>query len=166
MPVELLHGFFVERVYEFLPRWIARRIVPTDVLAQEVQIALRPNIPIEVQFGTSVPYLGVCLRITNSSLAGVKLDRLVYEVWFGQPTVNGQHVEPRNIARRSFEDILLRDNVNGDQRQQIRSQANGQVIELVTINVMAYFESRSGPFEVRERIEHRDVVCRSIESRQ
>ncbi|MGI8551316.1 MAG: hypothetical protein ACR2PL_11110 [Dehalococcoidia bacterium] len=162
MAFGLLHGFLVERVYEFLPRWIARRIVPTDVLAQEVRIGLRPNIPVEVQFGTTVPYLGICLRLTNLSLANVKLDRLVYDVWFGQPTVKASHVEPCKIAWRSSEDILLRENLNADQRQQIQSQAKGEVIELVTINMTAYFESKGGPFEVRERIEHRDIVCRGI----
>jgi len=160
--IEPLQGFFVERVWEFLPRLIARRIAPLETVASEVRIELRPLVPIEIHFGSSIPSFGMCLRITNLSLVGLKLDRLLYEVWIGQPTVKASHLEPRKIARRSVEDILLREQLTAEQQAQIRSQAKGQVVEDLTVNVTAYFESKNGPVVVKAQLPHRDVVCRGI----
>jgi hypothetical protein len=165
MSLELLHGFAVERLYEFLPRAIARRIAPPETIAREVRIDLRPLVPIEVQFGASIAHLNICFRITNLSLVSLELDRLFYDVWFGQPTLEAQDMKPRHIERRSIEDIYLRHQLHSAQAGQIRSQANGQVIESVHVDVTAHFESKSGPVEVTARIDHRDVVCRGIEAK-
>ena len=57
--LEPLHGFFVERVWEFLPRFVARRIAPLETVASEVRIELRPLVPIEIYLGSPIPSFGM-----------------------------------------------------------------------------------------------------------
>jgi hypothetical protein len=160
--LEPIRDFVVEQLICAFPRWVVRRIAPPAQVASEVEIDLcRPN-PVDVQYGAAIPYLGLGFRVTNLSRVSLTLDRMLLEVWFGQPTVKGHVLEPKVIPARRSEFVYFREQLDVPQQEQIRKQANGKVIELVAVYVDAHFLSVSGPVHVKAMLEHRDLFCKSL----
>ncbi len=89
-----------------IPYFIARRIFTEERLRSEVRVSLRANTPVSI--GGNPARLSVYLRMVNLSNIDVRVDRIVADVWFGQPTATLLNVVPFDVpARTEREDVYL-----------------------------------------------------------
>lgn len=142
----------------WLPRFLLKRLVPTDSLIEEVDIDLRSTNPINFALSKKVPELSVWLRITNRSLLEISLDRILMEIWVGQPLLWGGVFEPKTLEPRStIEDVYFRSKLSNSQVEQIEANVDDGDIREISIQANAYFNSKSGPFNVETNLKSRDV---------
>jgi len=162
MVTEAIVSFIFEKVLDILPGWLARRFISSEKIVSQIEVDLRRMNPIDISFGTEIPRLNLYFRISNLSSLDVVLDRLLIDLWIGQPTLRGAILARYNVPKRSSrEDIYFAQQLTIPQQDQIRKQVSGQLLSVpVTIHAQAYFDSKVGVVYVDKRIEHRDVPCR------
>jgi len=162
MALEPINFFIIEQTLRILPRWLVRALVRPKEVARHVDIDLRRINPIDITFGTDIPRISIYFRISNMSPFNLILDRLLIELWVGQPTFRRAILERYDVPKRSSrEDVYFSEQLTIPQQEQIRKHVNGQLIsEPITIYVKAYFESKVGFIYVEKILEHRDVPCK------
>jgi len=148
-----------EKLLGSLPGRLARIFVSPQKIASQVEIDLRRTNPIDINLGTEIPTLALYFRISNLSLVNLVLDRLLVDLWVGQPTLQAALLARRDIPKRSStEDVWFRRQLTVPQQRQILDRAKGHVPSVrVTVDVEAYFESKIGWILVEKRLEHGDV---------
>ncbi len=151
----------LERVLALVPQFLLRRFLPPERVAGQVVVDLRRVNPVNLLLQSSeVPQVALWFRIGNRSLVDLVLDRLLVELWVGQPTFRGALLERLSVPRRSDrEDIYFWQDLTAEQQRQVRSHTgeNGLLSVPVTVYVKAYFESKIGMVFVSKMLEHRDV---------
>ena len=161
MMLEAAATYLIERALNILPRWLSRRLFPPHKLAAQVDIDLRRANPIDIRLGTEVPDIGLYFRIANLSPLSLVLDRLLVNLWVGQPTLRGAVLERQDVPKRSQVDVYFTTQLTGPQQEQIRKHVDGQLLSApVTVYVKAYFESTVGVICVEKSLEQRDVPCK------
>ncbi len=154
--------YLFDKVLAVLPRWLIRWFLPPERIAEQVEIDLRRINPIAIYFrSTEFPCVEAWFRISNQSQVNLVLDRLLVDLWVGQPTIQGAILHRTEIPRRtSKDDIRFWHDLTGAEEERIRRRADGQGILTVPVAlyVDAYFESRVGLVHVRTTLEHRGVA--------
>jgi len=121
-------------------------MLPPATVESEIDLDLRRQGPAQVR-GGEVPTCDLYFEITNRSQIDVTLDRLMVEVWFGQPTFRGALLSRKLIRRRStFGDLWLWTPLSSYQVDQIKKFAGsgqGQPVAIF-VAIGAYFTSRVG----------------------
>ena len=135
---------------DILPNLIARRLYPPSKVARDIRIELSISKDQVFQdLGSRVPFLRLKFTITNWAPVSVKLDRLLINVWFGQPTLHSAVLERRPIrAKKPGQDITFECEVTSAQKQQIEEFYNKGMQGGLTVYYTAYFESRVGEIEL------------------
>jgi len=138
---------------------IVRLVAPPGSIARQVDLDLRRANPINFSLRSEVPNVWLYFRVSNQSLVGLTLDRLLIELWIGQPTFQGAALRRVDVpARKSTEDISFWTDLSANQVQQIQSKAQDGLLTVpVQLTLDAYFESKVGPVHVTKRLEQRDV---------
>lgn len=159
---ETLGSFILEKALEFLPAWIARRIVSLKKVADQIEIDLRSINPIDISFGSEVPRVSIYFRISNLSSVGVTLDRMLVNVWVGQPTLRGSVLQRYQLPKRTSDDnVYFSSSLSIPQQEQIKKRVDGQLLSSsVRINIVAYFDSKIGIVCLEKTLEQRDVPCK------
>jgi hypothetical protein len=159
---EAISSFLLEKMLGIFPRWLARRFISSQKTANQIEIDLRRINPIDISFGSDIPSLRLCFRISNLSPFNLVLDRLLIDLWVGQPTLRGAILVRYDVPKRSSrDDIYFTDQLTVPQQEQIRERINGQLLSVpVTIYVEAYFDSKVGLVHVKKTLEHRDIPCK------
>ncbi len=142
------------------PSFLLRVLLKPEIVASKVHIDLRSENPIDLSLNTEVPRIDLYFRITNLSSLDLILDRLLLDVWFGQPTFTTALLRRYDVpAGQITEGIFLRHHLNSAQCKQIEefSHANGQRGSL-HIYLTAYFQSRAGDLEVHKSIDRTKVT--------
>jgi hypothetical protein len=162
MVVEAITSTIFEKLLDRLPGWLGCLFVSPKKIASKVEIDLRRDNPIEINLGTEIPRLDIRFRITNLSSVNLVLDRLLINLWVGQPTLNEAILVRYDVPRKdSREDIYFTYQLSVPQQEQIRKKVKGERLSVpITIHVKAYFDSKVGFVCVKKRLEHRDVLCR------
>jgi len=138
----------LEKMAARLPGFIGRRIFHVE---KHVEIEFVPDKDyilsgLNEQAPSQVPFLRLNFKIRNSNPFTITLDRLLLEVWFGQPTLRGAILERCAIlpGKPGGQDIAFHCAVTDAQKQQIEhflsSDSGGQLYIYYT----AYFESKMG----------------------
>jgi hypothetical protein len=149
---ETIGSFLVERLYNVLPRWLDRRMLPLARVQGDILINLRRENGLYVQ-GGEVPSVSVTFEVDNRSPIDITLDRLLLEVWFGQPTFRGAILNRYDIPRRTKnEQVFFWTAVTAEQVAQIKRAVLVATQSAVTLNVRAYFTSRLGWLTVEARL--------------
>ena len=140
MLFETIGSFLVERLYHFLPRWLERRMLPPARVQSEIDVDLRRQSPVNVS-GGEVPTINLWFEVTNQSQIDITLDRLLLEVWFGQPTFRGAILGRIDIARRSSaKELYFWTSLDAQQVAQIKRYLGGGTPGnpvAITVNVSA-----------------------------
>ena len=144
---------------ETLPAFLLRPFIRPLTIASRVNIDLRGDTPIALSLSSEVPHLEMYFEITNLSQFDLVLDRMVVEVWFGQPTFTAAVLRRYLIpAGEITRNIYLRQTLTSQQREQIeqfkRPDQNRGSLHIV---LGAYFESSLGGIEVSKSIERRTL---------
>jgi hypothetical protein len=82
-----LLSFLAGRILNSLPAFLLNRFLPAREVARQIELRLRAENAIVVQ-KSDVPSIRLFLEITNLSSLELRLDRLLIELWFGQPTLD------------------------------------------------------------------------------
>jgi hypothetical protein len=158
---ETIGSFLVERLYHFLPRWLERRMLPPSKVQAEIDVDLRRLSPVNVS-GGEVPSVSLWFEITNRSQIVITLDRLLLEVWFGQPTFRGAilsriEIQPRSTTKDA---VYFWTPLDGQQVAQIKryleSGTPGNPVA-ITAEISAYFVSRLGWLRVDRHLNETNV---------
>lgn len=159
MTIEAVGSLILEKILGLLPGWLARCFISSQKIAKQVEVDLRSIKPIDICFGTDIPRLSIYFRISNLSPVNLVFDRLLIDLWVGQPTLQGAILERFNMpTRHSRQDVYLSIQLTAPQQEQIRKHINGQFLTVpVIIHVKAYFDSKIGFVYLEKRFEHRDV---------
>lgn len=145
-----------------LPGWLIRHYYNPQSVSQLIDVDLRSNKPIIISFGTEIPSVDLYFQIYNKSHFDLVLDRLLVNLWIGQPTLYGAILRRYDLPKRERTDnISYRHLLTLPQQEQIKKRREGQLLGTpVTITITAYFESKIGVISVEKRIEHMDVPCK------
>lgn len=84
----ILH-WIVDRIITVIPGKLLRILYSPEKVASQVRIRLRGERPIAPSLNSSVPHMDLYLEITNLSNIDLQLDRMLLDLWFGQPVLNG-----------------------------------------------------------------------------
>ncbi len=144
-------------VVDKLPAFLLRPLVKPSQLASKVKIELRADTPIGLNLNTEVPHIEMYFEITNLSQFDLVLDRMLVEVWFGQPTFTAailrRYLVPGGEITRN---VYLRQALNSNQRDQINGFSDPDHNRgFIHILLTAYLESSLGRIEVARNIERR-----------
>jgi hypothetical protein len=142
-------SFMIEKILDILPGSMARLLISPQKIASRVEIDLRSANPIDISFGTEIPRLSLSFRISNMSLFDLVLDRLLIDLWVGQPTLRGAILERHKVLKRASTDNVY-----------FTNQLTVPQPVPVTINVTAYFDSKIGAVDVQTRFERTEVPCK------
>lgn len=148
-------SFIVSKVIDYLPTFLVRIFYRSGKIARQLQIRLRNGKPISVNLDGQVPTIDIYFEVMNFSNFSLVLDRVLIDLWFGQPTLKGcllkrYKLSPRNISKP----ILYSSDLTQAQCSQIKrfldsDGTHGQI----SLNIIAYFESKVGLIELEQRFE-------------
>ncbi len=154
--------YLLEKVLDLLPRWMVRRLLPPQRIAQQIEIDLRRINPIAISFkSTEFPCVDAWFRISNQSQVNLVLDRLLIDLWVNQPMLRGTVLRRAEIPRRTTkDDVHFWHDLTTTQEERVRKHVDekGILTVPVAINLDAYFESKVGFVHVRATLEQRGVV--------
>jgi len=160
--LDAVFSYLISKMIDMFPGLVTRRFISPTKLAEMVEVDLRRASPINISFGSSIPSLSLWFRISNKSLVNLVLDRLLIDLWIGQPFLHGAILSQYIVSKQSsIENAYFNTKLTNPQQDWIRKHVSGQLLSVpVTITVEAYFESKVGTIRVEQRIEHRTVPGR------
>lgn len=148
--VTTLTGMVFEMLLKHLPKWLIRRIYPTAKIANEIEIVLRDNRPIQIS-KSDIPKISVHFNIINHSLIDLVLDRLFINIYVGsQPILFGTKLERHEIPKRRTTEIYFENLLASSQYDYLEKKCNPKIkmIDTINMDVKIYFESDSGIIEI------------------
>lgn len=153
-----LLSFLAGRILNALPVFLLKRLLPTKEVAHQIELRLRSENAIVVQ-KSDVPSIRIFLEITNLSSLELRLDRVLIELWFGQPTLD-MTIMQRPILRphSTLTDLLAVHYLSSVQQRQIEQfEAVQPGFGQIHMYMLAYFDSKVGPIEVKKTIERNRI---------
>jgi hypothetical protein len=160
MALDVLVQYLFEKLIVAIPRRLARVLLSPEKVASKVVVDLRSGNPINISFGSSVPDITISFRISNMGPVDLELDRLLVNLWVGQPTLQTAVLHMHTIPRRKEKEIYLNAHLSAPQQEQIRREVKGGLLPHLTLYVDAYLESKVGMVHIRKHFERRDIVCK------
>ncbi|MFV2044557.1 MAG: hypothetical protein ACC700_15150 [Anaerolineales bacterium] len=155
-----LAQYLFEKLIVAIPRRLARVLLSLERVASQVVIDLGSANPIDISFGSSVPNITISFRISNMSPGDLQLDRLLVDLWIGQPTLQAAILHIHKIPRREEKELYLKAQLSGAQQGQIRREVRNGFLPRLTIYVDTYLASKVGMVHMRKHFERSDVVCK------
>jgi hypothetical protein len=152
-------SFLATKLLNFVPGFLLRVFFPTGKLARGIRIVLPGETPIKANLGPPVPHLDLWFQVTNHTPLSLTLDRLLADVWFGQPTFERPYLFRHVIAPHSTgKDFFIRVDLSSAQSAEVAKyiQASPPSVP-IAVTVTGYFDTRVGPVEVKTRIERRKL---------
>ena len=155
-------GYLLRQVLGKLPGWLIRYFYKPDKIANFIDINLRSNGSINLHFGMEVPEIVLYFQVYNRSPFTITLDRLLIDLWVGQPTLKGAILKRYVIPKgESLNDIYFSCPLTSQQQKQIRDRCNGQLLTVpISLTITAYLESKVGLICLEKSIERSDVPCK------
>lgn len=142
-----------KRMLSHLPSIVLRFILKPGQVASKVHIRLRENDPVALRLTPSVqvPSVSLYFEITNLSAIDLVLDRMLIDMWFGQPNFTGALLKRYAIPRGQItKNIYFTHELTGTQEEQIKRSRSDGIAH--TLHLTAYFLSNAGMVEVQRRI--------------
>ena len=136
-----------------LPSFVQRLIFKPQQVVSQVHIRLRENTPVAFNLTPSVevPTLDLYFEITNLSSLDLILDRMLIDMWFGQPTFTDVLLRRYAIpAGQITKNIYFRHELTSAQEEMIKHCRSDGVP--YTLYLTAYFLSSAGMIEVQRTI--------------
>ena len=138
-----------------LPRLLLRLFLTPDDLRNSVKLGLRQNAPAQLSLNGQVPSIDLWFQVTNFSAVDLVMDRMLLDVWFGQPTFTTTILHRYVVPSGEISDgIHVRHMLSEAQKAQIAAfQSAEHNVNQLHIYLTAYFDSKLGPFFVQSNIE-------------
>ena len=158
MKMEII-SYFVGKIVDYMPAFLMSLIFPPKKVSRQIEIRLRGENPISLARGTEVPCIDLYFEITNHSYLTLVLERMLIDVWFGQPTFQGAVLRRCIVpARNTMKDVSYKQSLTTAQQKQIEQFSNTSVVHgQIQIYLTAYFESKAGIIEIQGNIERSKI---------
>ena len=152
-------SLLVGKLADLLPTFALRLFFPPSKIAKEVRVDLRGEKPVQARTDAAFPDISVWLELTNLSHVDLTLDRLLFDLWFGQPTITGSILEFEHVPARSGpKTIRFWTNLTPSQVSRIDDfMHSGEARGPLSLSYSAYFQSRVGMVTAKGRIERQGV---------
>lgn len=149
----------VELAAKALPSFLLRWLFHQSKIGKEIGIDLHGEKPIQPRLTSTPRIITLFFDITNHSHFDVVLNSMTFDLWFGQPTLVGYYLKRVMIkARSTKKEIYFWTDLTTGQAAQIDDFIrNPSSRGTISFDVTAYFESRAGPLEVKQRIERHEI---------
>lgn len=150
-----LFSYLLGKTADRVPSFILSRLLPPKKVAKDIVVDLRRDNPISLNL-SDAPQIDLWFEIINQSDLKLTLDRLLINVWFSQPVLEGSILTRYDVpARKSVKDIRYWQSLTDAQKRTIESCQSTQ--GRIYISLRAYFQSKVGMIEVENRIERGKV---------
>lgn len=130
------------------------------VIAQQVDIDLRADVPINIQLGSQIPQIFLWFVIVNRSPLDLEFDRLMFTLWVAQPLIYRGLILTRGTIPHSErrESFYYESHLDTAQVAEIRRLTTDKgYLEGVRIDLTAYFQTREGWIEVNRNLQRSKV---------
>jgi hypothetical protein len=151
--------WILDKLISITPGLILRLFYSPKKVSSQVRVSLYGEKPINPSLASSVPHIDIYLEITNLSNLELLLDRMLIDLWVGQPLLIGAILKPTKISSRSTgHQVFFRSFLSLKQIQQIEPfisetpPAGG-----VSLSINAFFESKVGIIETEERFQRQRI---------
>ena len=156
-------GYVISRFLAYFPGWLIRYYFRSDKIAKLVDIDLRSNRPIIIN--VDVPEISLYFYLNNRSPFNLTLDRLLIDLWVGQPILKGAILRRYVIPKgESINDIYFSCSLTSQQQNQIKQHCKNQLLSIpVSLTITAYLESKVGIICLdNQRTDRSDVPCKVV----
>lgn len=159
MGLDIVVSVLGHKVLENAPGWLARWLAPVEKVAGQVNIDLWRERPVAITFGSAVPMVEINFCIVNNSHVDLILDRLLIEFWASQPLFNAQVLDRFDLRKRTDNHrVYLRHYLGFYDGQELqRFGSNNPIADPVTLEVSAYFSSRTDSFKIHKQLKQTNV---------
>ena len=149
----------LDKLVSITPSLLLRLFYSPKKVASQVKVNLKGEKPVSPSLNSSVPHVDIYLEITNLSNLDLVLDRMLIDLWVGQPVLVGTILKRTKIPSRSTgQQVFFRSNLSSKQVQQIEPfMSETPPAGSVTLSINAYLESKVGIVEIEERFERRRI---------
>jgi len=141
---------------DWLPGWLVRRFVPLTSVVRQVRLLPRSKAPLNFSLNETTPTVRAWFQVENHSGIELMLDRIVSDIWAGQPVAYGLMGYRTRIPKHTtatqippFQVALTPAAIEQVQRQRQLQQATPGIQPSYTMNATAFFDSKLGAFEVQ-----------------
>lgn len=86
---------------DWLPGWLVRRFIPRSSVARQVKLLPRAKTPVNFSLNEPTPTVFASFQVENHSGIDLTLDRVVTEVWAGQPVAYGVMAYRTRVPKHS-----------------------------------------------------------------
>ena len=141
---------------DWLPGWLVRRFVPLASVQRQVKVLPRSKSPLNFSLNEATPTVRAYFQIVNHSGVDLVLDRIVVEIWAGQPVAYGvmghrvripKHTTTEEIP--AFQAPLTAEAIAGVKRIREQQLANPGSTGNYTMIGTGYFDSKVGSFNLQ-----------------
>jgi len=131
----------LDKFIAVLPGILLRLFYSPEKITSQVKIRLRGERPIAPSLNSTVPHVDLYLEITNLSNFDLDLDRILVDLWFGQPVLNGAILERVVVKPRSDDcQIFFRSFVSSLQINQIKHYLEAEPPSgSISLDIHTYF---------------------------
>jgi len=85
----ILLEFLGGRLVDWLPSWLVRRFVPLASVQRQVKVLPRSRSPLNFSLNEATPTVRAYFQVENHSGVDLVLDRIITDIWAGQPVAYG-----------------------------------------------------------------------------
>lgn len=127
-----------------------------QAIANRLYVDLRGNSPIQIQLAGQSPDVRLWFRADNRTAVEVELDRMLVEVWFGQPVVEGWVLHRYLLSPNQWnETVMFHQFLTKDQTDLIRQRTQSTDASPfgLRLQLVAYFNTPFGFLSVSNNIE-------------
>jgi hypothetical protein len=171
-PVYVWLRWLRDRFWQAITMFRQRPALPTEpamnigfmqggaVIAKQVDIDLRADVPINIQLGAQIPQIFLWFVIVNRSPVDLEFDRMIFTLWVAQPLIYRGLILTRGTIPHSErrESIYYESHLDTAQVAEIRRLTTQKgYLEGVRIDVTAYFQTREGWIEVNRNLQRSTV---------
>jgi hypothetical protein len=140
----------LERILPLLPRFILKRFAKPNDLLRDFEIDLAGSGSFQIQLSGPVPQVEMTIRVTNKTVVPITVDRVLFEVWIGQPILEGAMIRRVTINPKGTTNIYSRFFLNELQKAAVKHYTDpaGRLTQTVTLNIEIFCDSQIGPLAV------------------
>ena len=156
--VPILVDKILDHTLEKLPRFLVRKFVKIEQIQENLEVALASPAPLTLHLkSTFAPQAEIILRITNKNAIPITIDRILFEIWLGQPFLQSAQLRRFTLKPKETNDYLYsRFYLNEVQRAAIGSESDEKAQQrngFYRIELTAYCDCKAGQFEIRKNFQ-------------
>lgn len=127
-----------------------------QAIAHRLHIDLRGSGAVEIQLSGQSPQISLWFKVDNRSAIEVELDRMLVEVWFGQPVVEGAVLDRYLLPPNQWDEtVRFHKLLTRDQADTIRERVKASTPPPLSLrlHLRTYFSTPFGSVSVAQNLE-------------